>query len=367
MDACSDLYNSLVAQWGGAAPPCHADDPVVYVNSPTDLADGLMPFIELVMIGGALLALAHALRCLRRDRDAVPLGVWVAALVYVLVLEPPLYFPEAFGLKDSVGLVFIHNEFTVGLLYGRMPLYIAMLYPAMVYLAWTVVRRWNLQPTGGLVRRALVTGVCIGAVHHVFYEIFDMIGPQRDWWYWNPDVDTNEPLIGSVPVSSMVNFAFVMPAAFAFLVVVILERRPRVTAASIVGPAILVGALTPLASAPGQLPITLANVDAIPDVVHRGLLIAMVAAGAWVALHGFLKARPEPAPDRYLLVHGAGYLVAMAALWAVALPETLDGGSGVGNLPYVVGCFAAATAVLIRTATPAATRVSPGGAAAVHT
>ena len=83
----------------------------------------------------------------------------------------------------------------------------------------------------------VVVGVCVGAVHHVFYEIFDMIGPQRDWWYWNPDVDTNQLLIGSVPVSSMVNFAFVMPAAFAFLVVVILERRPRITAGSIVGPA----------------------------------------------------------------------------------------------------------------------------------
>ena len=64
------------------------------------------------MVAGAALSLAHAVSR-RRAGDPTPLALWIAALVYLAVVEPPLYFPDVFGIEDRVGLVFVHNEFTV--------------------------------------------------------------------------------------------------------------------------------------------------------------------------------------------------------------------------------------------------------------
>jgi len=303
----------------------------------------MMPVIELVMIGGALLALAHAISVLRRSGDATGLGVWFAAIVYVVVLEPPLYFPEAFGIADQIPLVFVHNEFTVGFLYQRMPLYILLLYPAMVYLAWSIVDRWDVGRGRSRVSGALVTAVCVGFVHHAFYEIFDMLGPQRLWWAWDFEIATNGPRLGSVPLSSMVNFALVMPTAFAFLAVLLLRRRERTTVRSVLLPALGIGALTPVVSAPGQLPATLLQAaPSLPDAVSVLLMALLLVAAGLVTLREALRVSRGPRGPvvaGYPVIHAGLYLVVLAGLWLVALPQTLDGGPLVGSLLYVVACF----------------------------
>lgn len=338
-DLCTPRFREVADTLGGIACP---GSPVGYLNDPLHLADATMPFIEVVMIGGAVLALVHAIGVLRRRGDAVPLGVWLAAVVYVVLLEPPLYFPEAFGIADRVGLVFVHNEFTIGLLYNRMPLYILLLYPAMVYLAWSLVDRWQVGRGRGRWSTAALTALCVGFTHHVLYEIFDMLGPQRHWWAWDDTVPTNGPRLGSVPLSSMVNFAFVMPAAFAFLAVLLIRRRPRPTVRSVLLPAVVVGALTPLASAPGQLPATLLQVaPSLPRAVSVVLMVLLLAVGATVTLReaGRAWSRTAGFETSYAVRHAAAYLTALTALWLVALPQTLRGGPLVGSPPYVVVCL----------------------------
>lgn len=355
-ERCTPRFEELADTLGGIR--CADAHPVGYVSNPFGLADPLQPAIELVMIGAAVLTLVHAVRTLRRRRDATELGVWLAAVVYVLVLEPPLYFPEVFGIDDHIPLVFVHNEFTVGLIYDRMPLYILLLYPAMVSLAWAVVARWDVGAGRSRLGAAAVTAVCVGTVHHVFYEIFDMLGPQRLWWAWDLEVATNGPRLASVPLSSMVNFALVMPAAFAFLAVLLLGRRRRTTARSVLLPALGVGVLTPLVSAPGQLPATLLQVAPdVPEQVAVAGMVALLVAGLLVTARELVRVAARGrgvAQDQVGLAHpvalGGAYLLALAAMWAVALPQTLDGGPLVGSLPYVVACFVACVLVLVVTA-----------------
>ncbi|WP_232676516.1 hypothetical protein [Nocardioides sp. R-C-SC26] len=361
----SPRFHELAEQLAGLdGNPCEDANPIGYVTNPFGLTDALMPVIELVMISGAIAALVWGVRALRRDRDAVPLGIWLAAIVYVLVLEPPLYFPHVFGIEDQVGVVFVHNEFTVGLIKQRMPLYILLLYPAMVSLAWAIVARWQVDVGRSRLRAALVTGACVGAVHHVFYEIFDMLGPQRDWWIWDLTVATNGPRVASVPISSMVNFAVVMPAAFAFCAVMILQRRPRRTARSVLAPAIGVGVLTPIASAPGQLPATLLQAAPdLPDVISTVGMVALLGLCGVIAARELTRVVATRGPVRrdFGTVYGVAYLIAMAGLWIVALPQTIDGGPDVGSLPYVAVCFVLAAVVLAVTTRAPARAVVCGG------
>ena len=89
-----------------------------------------MPLLELVIIGGAVFALVHAVRRLRAG-DPINLALWFASLVYLFVTEPPLYFPEWFGLDEQYGFIFAHNLFTVQFMWDRLPLYIVAFYPAI--------------------------------------------------------------------------------------------------------------------------------------------------------------------------------------------------------------------------------------------
>ena len=373
-DLCTQRFTELAETLGGV--PCHGASPIGYVQDPRHLADGTMPFVELVFVGLAVLTLVHAVRSARRG-NVVRLGVWLAAVVYVLVLEPPLYFPKAFGIDDYVPAIFVHNRFTVGFLFDRLPLYILCLYPGMVYLAWIVVERLRLPDRYSGLRLAAVTAVCVGFVHHAFYEIFDMLGPQRRWWAWDFDLPLTQQRVGSVPMSSMVNFALVMPAAFAFLCVLLLQRRPRDGVRSVLLPAFAVGALTPLVSMPGQMPVTI--LDIVPDFpvpVVVTVLVLMIAGSAVLTVLEFARssrsARPVDPEDadlrRWVLGLGGSYLAGFAVLWLVALPQTLDAvdgriptGQRVGWLPYVLGCFAVATWMLVVQA-----RLRAGRAAEPH-
>lgn len=350
-DLCTPTFLRLAEELGGI--PCEDASPVAYVNNPFDLADVTMPFVELLMVAGAVLALVHAIGTHRRTGSAVNLGVWIAAVVYVAVLEPPLYFPAAFGIDDYVSAVFVHNEFTVGFVYERMPLYILSLYPALVYLAWVLVQRLGIRERHPGWRGALLTAVCLGFVHQGFYEIFDQIGPQRSWWAWDYTASMNADLLGSVPMSSVVNFALVMPAAFAFLALLVLDRKPRPTLRSVLVPAFVVGAFTMLVSMPGQLPVTYLDLVDDPNTgaVHAVLVMMIVGAGL-LTLREVLAAWRIPRDvepgftGAYPLAYLGAYLLTFVGLWAWALPQTLGAENGiagdgrpVGALWYVAVCF----------------------------
>ncbi len=358
-ELCTRRFRELADSLGGI--PCEGANPIAYVNDPRSLADPTMPFIELLMVAGAILALVHAIRTLRRTGSAVNLGVWLAAVVYVAVLEPPLYFPAAFGIEDYVSALFVHNEFTVGFVYQRMPLYILSLYPALVYLAWVIVDRLGIRDRHPGARGALLTAVCLGFVHQSIYEIFDHFGPQKLWWAWDYEASMAQQRLGSVPMSSIVNFALVMPTAFAFLCLLILARKPRRSVRSVLGAAVAVGALTPLVSMPGQLPVTYLDLVDNPNTdVVRVLLIAMLTVAGLITLRevwAAWRAPDEPVEQGFLgwypILYAGAYLLLFVVLWATALPETLgaedgltDAGRPVGSLTYVVLCFVLSAVIL---------------------
>jgi len=99
---------------------CHDVSPVVSVRFPWELANWTMPLLEVLVIVGAVAALRHAVRR-HREGDPVNLALWCASLVYLFVIEPPLYFPEWFGLDRMFGFIFAHNEFTVQFMWDRLP------------------------------------------------------------------------------------------------------------------------------------------------------------------------------------------------------------------------------------------------------
>ena len=129
---CSDDIERIANRLGFS---CEHAAPVVRLRNPFDLANWTLPVLEVTVVVGAVLALWWAIRRLRRDGDPVNLVIWFSTVIYLLIVEPPLYFPTVFGVDDTIGAVFAHNVFTVEFMYDRLPLYIVALYPAMMMLA----------------------------------------------------------------------------------------------------------------------------------------------------------------------------------------------------------------------------------------
>lgn len=344
----SERFLELAAKLGGISH--RALQHFFYLNSPVGLQNWTLNAVELLMVTAAALGLAHAIAAWRRSGDASYISVWVAATLYCIAMEVPVYFfPSALGLHDGA-VIFIHNEFTAGAFFGRMPLYILALYPALLYPAYVLVRqRGLLDGPWGLVRGA----ICVGVVHHCFYEVFDQLGPQLKWWIW----DYTLPGIGnitlnSVPLFSLVNFSLVNPIAFALLAHALLVRR-RSRFASLAGKILLVGVLTPTLGALLSINLMMARLGA----QHRALLAALawliVTAAAVFAVTTFWHTRSRPLETdsgaglaiAFLPIFGVVYLVTMSALWAASIGDYLgaaDGltahGTPIGSLPYALAC-----------------------------
>lgn len=122
---------------------CEGANPIVTIRNPADLEHWTQPVLEVTIILGAVLALIHAIRRLRRDGDPTNLTVWIGSLVYLFVIEPPLYFPNWFHAEEAMGFMFSHNVFTVMFMYDRLPLYIVAFYPAVSQVAYELVRAWG--------------------------------------------------------------------------------------------------------------------------------------------------------------------------------------------------------------------------------
>jgi hypothetical protein len=358
---CTPGFIDVARTLGGI--DCAHAPAVVSVRPPASLADGTMPIVEAFMVIGAAAALVHAIRWYRRRGDPTNLGLWCATIVYVLVLEPPLYFPDKFGLQDQVGLIFVHNVFSVQFMYDRLPLYIVAVYPALTYPAYVLVQR-----TGLLDRQSPVAGAaCVAVVFQCFYEIFDQIGPQLRWWAWNPHAASNSPALAAVPLSSVTIFAAASPFGMALLTRWLLARRAargHIPALSLVLRIVAVGALTPLAMLVFSLPYGV--LSRLPSQVEAGRAVALWAVLALFALMAARAVRRDVADrtphaadgvkDRYAIVAGALFLLVFAGLWAVALPDYLAATAGVtpsgtpiGSLPYAAGCAVAAAAILYLT------------------
>jgi hypothetical protein len=350
---CNPTFQQLAHDLGNFG--CSSAQPFVQFRNPWHLTNWTLPVIEAVMVGGALLALVHAIRHWRRQGDPTVLALWGASIVYLLVLEPPLYFPETFGLQHQVGLVFVHNVFTVQFLYDRLPLYIVALYPAMLVLSYEIVR------SVGVFRRSgtLAGAICVGFVHHCLYEVFDQLGPQLRWWVWNPQAKASHPAVAAVPMTSMVLFATVAPFALTLLVRWLvgqkIDRGDQVVGWSLTGRIVLAGLLVPLLVLIGSVPVqvfggTHPNITAEAVLMSLELVAIAITAGFFMG-KGWRRSRNgEPSATAstrlYIGVHGGLYLAAMMLLWITALPAYLGARDGVtatgtrtGSLPYAAAAF----------------------------
>jgi hypothetical protein len=335
---------------------CHDVSPVVSFHNPFDLASWTQPILELTIIAGAIFAFFHARRRLR-EGDPTNLAIWFASLVYLFVTEPPLYFPEWFGLDKQFGFIFAHNIFTVQFMWDRLPLYIIAIYPAMSAIAYELVRVLGVFRRGVLVGAVAVAFVC-----QVFYEVFDQLGPQLKWWAWNDaNVKVNHPALASVPMSSMLLFASVSFGAMTYLTVRLAGSRdaggqPR-RGWSLVWRIVVAGVLTPAAMGVAGIPSGIfggnhphIHVQAAIIGVELGLVWL---AGAWVLITQFTRhVAPEPI-TAFARVYPAAYLAVMAGLWLSAVPAYLDAthgitknGTPIGSGPYAIACFIGAGATL---------------------
>lgn len=303
---------------------CHDVSPVVSVRPPWELAHWTMPFLEVLVIAGAVFALVHAIRR-RRAGDPVNLALWWASLVYLFVIEPPLYFPEWFGLDKIYGFIFAHNEFTVQFMWDRLPLYIVAFYPMISQLAYEVVRSLGVFQQRG----ALAGSVAVAFVCQVFYEVFDHIGPQLKWWAWNPDNSlVNQPMIGSVPLKSALLFASVSLGAMTYLVVR-LPGRWRWAA----------GLLAPLSMVVAGFPASLFGTNVTGQAWALGIELALIwAVGGWL----IVTAQGSVEVSTFARWYPACYLVVMAVFWVTAdLPP-------IASVLYALACFLGAGLVLAR-------------------
>jgi hypothetical protein len=368
---------------------CDGANPVVTFRNPLELANWTLPVLELLIVAGAVYAFVHAWRRWRRDGDPVNIALWFASLVYLAVVEPPLYFPEWFDLQKYVGFIFAHNAFTVQFMFDRLPLYIVAFYTVSSQLIYEVVRVLGIFARRG----AFVGAVAAAFVSQVFYEIFDQLGPQLKWWAWNPGNTVNQPMLASVPMNSMWVFASVSFGALVWLVVTLVGERPGRSALSggqVAWRTVAAGVLTPVLMVVLAAP-TRVGVEAGGDhALQRTLVIVLLAAlwvvgialvvdahvagraaagvapggrvaagaapGGRVAAAGGVSRPPVPSPG-FARIYPAIYLLVLAGLWVSALPEYVAAQNGmtaagtpIGCGPYVIACLVAAAGIVVATA-----------------
>jgi hypothetical protein len=352
---CNETFDRIAHELGGFS--CRDAPAVIHVRNPLALTNWTLPVLEAMMVFGAVLALWWAVRRIRREGDPTNLVLWFGSVVYLLVTEIPLYFPQVFGIEDQLGVVFDHNVFTVQFLYERLPLYIVALYPAVTTLAFEIVRVLGVFRT----RAILVGSVCVGFVHHCFYEVFDQIGPQLRWWAWNADNPANHPLFSSVPMTSVVIFATLGPAVLTFLTMVLVGRHVetgrRFGILSLTWRTLVAGALVVVGVGVLSVPSSLFG-GAEPNVTAQAVvftsylaLFAIIAIPVltrqWLTGRGAGGSGGDaPAPNAFIRIFGPGYLGVLALLWISALPGyfgavngVTSDGTPIGTLWYAIGCF----------------------------
>ncbi|MFE3254461.1 hypothetical protein ACFXPS_06600 [Nocardia sp. NPDC059091] len=348
---CAPTFDQLARSLGFS---CDTAGGLVEVRNPLVLENWTLPVLELTVILGSVLALVWAIVRLRRHGDPTNLVLWFGATAYLFIIEPPLYFPAAFGISGHVDTMFAHNVFTVDFLWGRLPLYIVAIYPFMATLAYEIVRMLGVFRTYG----AFAGAACVGFVHHAFYEIFDQIGPQLRWWEWSTSNPLNQPMFDSVPLPSVVVFAALWPMSLAFCVYWFVGRRvdggERFTGLQLVWRTIAIGLLASLGTFILPLPATVlgAGSTTVRGIIYALELIVLTLAAIVLMYRQWTRRRQPGSADpgydnRFVRTYSVVYLLVMAVLWATALPDFLDATGGVtrngdpiGNLWYTLACFA---------------------------
>lgn len=351
-EQCTADFDAIAQRLGGFT--CQHAPAFIHLRNPLALSNPTLPVLELMMVAGAVLALVHAIRRFRREGDPTTLALWFATVVYLFVVEIPLYFPNIFGVEDQLGVVFAHNVFTVQFLYERLPLYIVALYPAVITLAFEIVRSLGVCRDRGIV----VSAICVGFVHHCCYEVFDQLGPQLRWWAWNGNNPINHPMLASVPMTSVFIFATLGPIVVTALVLLLVGKPTRrLTGWVLTWRTTLAGVLVPVGLAILSIPTSLFGGHP-PNTTAQAIVfsveLTIIALIAMAVLVGQWQRGRKISSNRFVQVFGLAYLIVLALLWASALHDYLNAVHGVttsgtptGNLAYASICFAIASIAVI--------------------
>jgi hypothetical protein len=355
MSQCNETFDRIASQLGNFT--CRDAPAVIHLRNPFALSNWTLPILELMMVTVAVAALWWAIRRLRRDGDPTNLVLWSATTVYLLLIEPPLYFPNVFGIEDQVGVVFAHNAFTVQFLFERLPLYIVALYPAVLTLAYEIVRALGVFRDRGVV----IGAICVAFVHHCLYEVFAQLGPQLRWWAWNTENPINHPFLASVPMSSVVIFATIGPLVTVLLAQLFVGRKVQrgrhFGAAALIWRTLAVGALVPIGVVVLSIPSSIFG-GAAPNttaqaIVYAVELLIVTAIACPVLLRQWRRTRagsPTGAelPNGFVRVFGPLYLGVLGALWISALPQYFSAVDGVTHdgTPIGNGWYAGVSFVL---------------------
>ncbi len=361
-DLCTSTFADLATRMGFS---CDEAGGLVVLRNPFGLENWTLPVLEVTVVVGAVLALIHAIIRMRRHGDPTNLVLWFGACAYLFIIEPPLYFPAAFGIEQHVDTMFAHNLFTVEFLWGRLPLYIVAIYPLMATLAFGIVRMLGVFRQYGTIAGA----VCVGFVHHAFYEIFDHLGPQLRWWEWSLENPINQPFFDAVPLPSVVVFAALWPMSLAlcvqFFVGRHVDRGVRFTGLGLVWRTVVIGVLASVGTFVLPLPATVFGMgsDTVRGFLYATELVVLSAAAVWILVRQWSRLRSDGAEppgytDVFVQRYAIVYLAVMAALWIAALPAffgAVDGwtenGDPIGNLWYTLACFVVAIASVVATFT----------------
>lgn len=376
-DLCSPTFADLAGRLGFS---CDTAGGPVELRSPFGLENWTLPVLEVTVIVGAVLALVYAIVRLRRHHDPTNIVLWFGAIAYLLIIEPPLYFPGPFGISEYVDTMFAHNVFTVDFLWGRLPLYIVAIYPMMATVAFEIVRILGVFRRHG----ALIGAVCVGFVHHAFYEIFDHLGPQLRWWEWTLDHPMNQPFFDSVPLPSVVVFAALWPMSLAFCVQFFVGRQvdggTTFTGLQVVWRTIVVGVLASIGTAVLPMPATIgasiSGSTTVGGVIYAAELVVLTVVAIPVLFKQWSAMRRDPTTsyaNPMILRYAACYLAVMTVLWVSALPAyvgAVDGmtaaGDPTGSLGYTVACLVIAGLSIAAAATAAAHRPQDSDALAAE-
>lgn len=309
-------------------------DPIS-VRSPADLPDATFFAIEALMLLGFALAVTHAVRHHRRTGSPSALLTLAGCFVYGLVVDITAYYTV-----DS----FRHGEFSVMFLNHRLPLYIALFYPAFLYPAFMTVRRFGLTPT--------VEAVSVGFYSGVTYLIFDNLGPLLGWWTWDRGSEFNQPFLSSVPLPSYQWF-FLFTAAFAFTTRRICwERTPGRSLGRTWVEVLAIPLLTYLLGAIMFLPFNLFMAMEWFTLDAFAYAVVFAAAG-FTFLLGLRRVRlpRDPLLMAFPLLWVVGLLYLYVATFARTFGTTPDGlspqGRPVGNLVAVVVAMVASVAMTL--------------------
>lgn len=317
-----------------------AAEHLVWFNRPDALDNWTLPLIELVTLASAVLALAHALRALRRESDSVPLAVWLTAFFYGVFLEIITY-----STVDN----FWHGEFTVMLYYNKLPLYIMALYPAVLYYTWWLARAYGLTSSSSF-RDCLLPALACACSGQVLYAGFDNLGPQLHWWAWDTAHTTLQPFWGSVPSTSYL-WMWTLCFSFPLITRLLLANGPDAgkRRAGALVPRILLGAILLNATVVlVQTPLTIISVGLGYPLVSGFISACLMALAAWACLASpqrasALSQQPTLGPMLWCLLLGG--------LYAWDLPTFLAPGANstqTGNLLLGVGSLLLAWQLYVR-------------------